>query len=55
MLGGQLMVNNSIGIRAVAGWLNTARFGTISSLENQLNKIKIKDAWNYGLGVFFEF
>jgi hypothetical protein len=53
--GGQLMASNTVGIRATAGWLNTTRFGTISARESATKTIQIKNAWNYGLGVFFEF
>jgi len=53
--GGQYMLSDMLGIRALVGWNNTARLDSLPSKETATNKIQFSNTWNYGLGVFVEF
>lgn len=55
-IGGQHMICEDYGVRALVGWLNTSKFGTLLVQEQpSLNAVNIKNSWQYGLGVFVKF
>lgn len=53
--GAQYLFSSSLGMRLTANWINTSRFATLTSKQNRNNKIQLKNAWNFGLGLFAEF
>lgn len=54
----QSMLCDCIGVRAFFNWYNTARFKSIVAREPQestLDKVKVRNSFSYGLGLFVKF